>query len=498
MAGQARVTVEYNSYDNNDRYRYKNSSVTRLFPVFSNSTLLITQVGPLKQDVDRYETQNGESYPVLYLKEHYHIHSMLEQSNGNPLGGKCLNIYIDPDQNTRPVATAMTGDEFGTVEWYSGDKDQNPSRKSIEPSGNNLEGFRTLRVAYEPDLEVPGGCRSETNAVVNGSHMDVEVLVRSRVDMVIKTQWHNADGYLPGDEIEGAVAILRDRLDLAVENEVVTFVFDYQNSTGDWVNYEIRYVFTDEQGVANFTWVYLGTDVPGAEDGQFADEGRWRITAMFEGSLLFKEFGENRSRTINLGDAPEAQASAWNMQVLLPIIIAFLFAAIIGAVMYKRYSERRRVEILRGILTDSLLALQARNEYIQVIFNCYKDLVRFFRQHGFMKKVYETTREFEWAVRSAFYMVPAEQLDDFLAIFEEARYSDHNIGIAQRDQAMSTLSAITQSISMALGDSMIARTTEHEAALHGNLTKAGEFVDSEGNVQQAGLDDDPNASNFSL
>ena len=215
-------------------------------------------------------------------------------------------------------------------------------------------------------------------------------------------------------------------------------------------------------------------------------------------ALLFKEFGENRSRTINLGDAPEAQASAWNLQVLLPIIIAFLFAAIIGAVMYKRYSERRRVEILRGILTDSLLALQARNEYIQVIFNCYKDLVRFFRQHGFMKKVYETTREFEWAVRSAFYMVPAEQLDDFLAIFEEARYSDHNIGIAQRDQAMSTLSAITQSISMALGDSMIARTTEHEAALHGNLTKAGEFVDSEGNVQQAGLDDDPNASNFSL
>jgi hypothetical protein len=51
---------------------------------------------------------------------------------------------------------------------------------------------------------------------------------------------------------------------------------------------------------------------------------------------------------------------------------------------------------------------------------------------------------------------------------------------------------------MALGDSLIARTTEHDAALHGNLTKAGEVVDSEGNVQQAGLDEDPNASNFSL
>ena len=249
---------------------------------------------------------------------------------------------------------------------------------------------------------------------------------------------------------------------------------------------------------ASYEFITATGDVPGAPEGESAKMGIWRITAMFEGSDLFKEYSENRTRSISLGEEIKEQGSVWNLQVMLPIIIAFLFAAIIGAVMYKRYSERRRVEILRGILTDSLLALQARNEYIQVIFNCYKDLVRFFRQHGFMKKVYETTREFEWAVRSAFYMVPAEQLDDFLAIFEEARYSDHNIGIAQRDKAMSTLTAITQSISMALGDSLIARTAEHDSTLHGQLTKAGEFVDSEGNVQQAGLDDDPNASNFSL
>ncbi len=218
---------------------------------------------------------------------------------------------------------------------------------------------------------------------------------------------------------------------------------------------------------------------------------------MFEGSDLFQEYAESRSLIISQGEAESAADAGWTLAVLLPIIIAFLFACIIGAVMYKRYSERRRIEILRGILTDSLMALQARNEYIQVIFNCYKDLVRFFRQHGFMKKVYETTREFEWAVRKAFYMVPSDQLDDFLSIFEEARYSDHDIGIAQRDKVMSTLTSITQSISMALGDSMITRTAEHDASLHGNLTKAGEFVDSEGNVQQAGLDESQDAG-FSL
>jgi len=499
MAGQARVTVEYNAYDNNDKYRYKNASITRLFPVFSNSTVHISEVGPFKTDVDTYQFQNGQVYPVLYLKESYHVQGLLQQSNGNPLGGKCLNIYIDPETNTRPVATAITGDEFGAIDWFSGDADQNPSRKGIEPSGNTLEGFRTLRLAYEPDIEVPGGCRSEANAVVNGSFMDIQVLVRSRVDMVVKTPWHNADGYQPGEQIDGAVAILRDRIDLAVENEHVTFVFQYENGTGVWVTESIEYHRTNEQGVANFSWKYPGTNVPSDSTGEAsARDGRWRITAMFEGSDLFKEYGDNRSRIVFLGDAPEAKSSAWDLKVMLPIIIAFLFAAIIGAVMYKRYSERRRIEILRGILTDSLLALQARNEYIQVIFNCYKDLVRFFRQHGFMKKVYETTREFEWAVRSAFYMVPTDQLDGFLEIFEEARYSDHDIGLAQRDKAMGTLTAITQSISMALGDSMIARTEDHDASLHGNLVKAGEFVDAEGNMQQAGLGEDAEDSNFSF
>jgi hypothetical protein len=505
MAGQARVTVDYNSYENNDRYRYKNASMTRLFPVFSNSTLSITEVGPFRTDVDRYPAVEP-NFPVVYLKESYHIKGMLQQSNQNPLGGKCVNIYLNPEINARPVATAYTDDEDGTIDWFSGDVDQNPSRKGIEPSANGMEGYRVLRVAYEPDVEVPGGCRAETNAVVNSSYFDVVILVRSRVDMVVKVPWQNADGYVSDPKydrnvVEGAVAILRDRVDLAVEGVPVNFTFEYLDENQQWVLYEKRIITTDEDGVANFSWLYPGEDVPGLEEcgkteGMCVIDGNWRITATFGGTENFQEYSQNRSRVATMGDVdPEESSFGW--EILLPIIMALLFALIIGAVMYKRYSERRRVEILRGILTDSLMALQARNEYIQVIFNCYKDLVRFFRQNGFMKKVYETTREFEWAVRKAFYMVPADQLDDFLAIFEEARYSDHDIGLAQRDKAMSTLSAITQSISMALGDAMISRTSEHDASLHGNLTKAGEFVDSEGNMQQAGIDEGPD-SGFSL
>ena len=85
------------------------------------------------------------------------------------------------------------------------------------------------------------------------------------------------------------------------------------------------------------------------------------------------------------------------------------------------------------------------SEYIAAIFDCYKSLVKHFKRYGFMKKVYETTREFETAVRSAFSMVPTEQLDAFLSVFEEARYSDHSIDATHRDWAVQTLDAIVRS-----------------------------------------------------
>ena len=96
-------------------------------------------------------------------------------------------------------------------------------------------------------------------------------------------------------------------------------------------------------------------------------------------------------------------------------------------------------------------------------------------------------------------MVPEDQLDAFLAIFEEARYSDHEIGPSHRDRAIETLNAIARSLSMSLGDGgMISRSEEHEAKLYGNLTKAGEFVAADGTVKQAGIDDNAEDSNFKI
>ena len=500
LAGKARVTVSYSAWDNNDAYRYQNKTVQTEFDVFSNSTLQIAEVGPFKSSVETFVAPNNNTaFPVLYLKESFHIDAILTQSNGQYVGGKCLNIYLDPQKNVRPLSSIFTRESDGMVEWFSGDPSQNPGLKGVETTGGELEGFRLLRVAFEPDLNVPGGCDKDTSNVLNGSHMDIMVLVRSRIDLQVKDSWSavNNNGKDTDENVTGSIALLRDRLDLAIENEEVFFIREYWDSESlEWVVEGREESYTNEQGIAAFNWAFAGKTCEGEPCS-----GDWRIKAYYPGSTFFAESTDNITHEVHYmaASSAESQEGIFTPTTIMALVIVLLGAAVAGVMYYQRVVARRQVEALRGILTDTMLQLQAANEYIAIIFDCYKQLVKHFRRHGFMKKVYETTREFESAVREAFHMVPADQLDAFVAIFEEARYSDHDIGPSHRDRAISTLNEIAKSLALALGDGgMITRTEAHDAKLYSGLTKAGEFVAADGTVKQAGIDDNADTSNFKI
>ena len=500
LAGKARVTVTYSAWDNNDAYRYQNKTVQTEFDVFSNSTLQIAEVGPQRSSVETYVApNNGTAFPVLYLKESFHIDAILTQSNGQPVGGKCLNIYLDPQKNVRPLSSIETRESDGMIEWFSGNDEQNPSLRGVETTGGELEGFRLLRVAFEPDLNVPGGCDKDTSNVLNGSHMDIVVLVRSRVDLEIKTSWERvgSNGLDTNDPVIGEVVLVRNRLDLAVENQEIFFVREYwDQTTQEWIADGRNETFTNEQGIASFEWPFAGKTCGGADCA-----GKWRIKAYYPDSTFFSLYSGNITMNVDYmkGTVSDQSDGIFTPSTIIALIIVLLGAAIAGVMYYQRVVARRQVEALRGILTDTMLQLKAANEYIAIIFDCYKQLVKHFRRHGFMKKVYETTREFESAVRGAFHMLPADQLDAFIAIFEEARYSDHDIGPSHRDRAVSTLNEITKSLTIALGDGgMITRGAEHEATLYGGLTKAGEFIAADGTVKQAGIDENAETSNFKI
>ncbi|MBJ24430.1 MAG: hypothetical protein CMB64_07160 [Euryarchaeota archaeon] len=491
-SGEVTVTVEYNSLENNDAYRYKGATMNATFDVFSNSTLEITEIGPKEINVANYIAANGTQYPVIYLGESFHIHAILKQTNGLPIGD-CLNIYVEPEKTSSVLAFVETNPATGEMIWYS--SDEKPSLR-VEPVANQFEGLRTIRVAYEPNKNVPGGCEADLDASVNGSYDDIEVLVRSNVDLIVRTNWerYEENGYNVGDTVTGAVSVLRAKADSAIADEEVRFIRQYWNpedpdAVDGWVTDDTIKVMTNLNGLAKFEWNYTGNTCAG-----IACDGKWRVIAYFPGSMEFVNPGSNITGVMELSTAQlavESKGILDNPQLLLSGAILLVAGLLVGLIMYRRLQDRKRVEILRGILTDTMAQLRASNEYIAVIFNCYKDLVHHFRSYGFMKKVYETTREFESAVRGAFYMVPGDQLDRFLSIFEEARYSDHDIGPTHRDAAIQTLQMISDSITIALGEEgRIERTAEHSSDIHEKQVKAGMFKSADGSMIIQGQTDD--------
>jgi hypothetical protein len=493
-SGKVTVFVEFNAQENNDAYRYKGSVAESRFDVFSNSTLEITEIGPKQFNVANYVAANGTEYPVIFFGESFHIHAILKQTNGLPIGD-CLNIYVEPEKTTRPIAYVDTNPATGEMMWYS--NDERPAVR-VEPVDGEFEGLRTIRVAYEPDKDISGGCEPDTDASVNGSYDDIVVLVRSNVDLIVRKNWERfaENGYNVGDTVSGSVSVLRDRADSAVSSEEVRFIRQYWDPTNPdadsegWVTDDTIKIQTDEQGAANFDWNFTGDTCAGKPC-----EGKWRIIAYFPGSMDFANPGYNVTGIMELSThqiSMEAQGLL-SPQLMLSGAILLVAALLVGIILYRRMQDRKRVEILRGILTDTMAQLRASNEYIAVIFNCYKDLVHHFRSYGFMKKVYETTREFELAVRGAFYMVPSEQLNQFLSIFEEARYSDHDIGPTHRDAAIQTLQMISDSITTALGEEgRIERTSDHMSDLHSKQVKAGMFKSADGTMIIQGQQEEDN------
>ena len=72
-------------------------------------------------------------------------------------------------------------------------------------------------MAYEPteDLSNYGGCARDADKSLNGSFMDVDILVRSRVDIQVQQTWRYVgdNGLSEGDPVIGEIALIRDRLD---------------------------------------------------------------------------------------------------------------------------------------------------------------------------------------------------------------------------------------------------------------------------------------------
>jgi hypothetical protein len=119
-------------------------------------------------------------------------------------------------------------------------------------------------------------------------------------------------------------------------------------------------------------------------------------------------------------------------------------AAILAIVAFAVYWRRRKQSALSELAdvfayTAELLA--AGDETREAIFNCYESLCAILMRHRFLRRDFETVREFEMAIRKAL-PINEDAIVALDSVFEEARYSRHEMGETHKSQAQDALGRV--------------------------------------------------------
>lgn len=82
----------------------------------------------------------------------------------------------------------------------------------------------------------------------------------------------------------------------------------------------------------------------------------------------------------------------------------------------------------------------------EAIFQCYESLVHVLMGRGFLRRDFETVREFEMAIRSALPQLSEDALNALDNVFEEARYSRHEMGESHKANAQEALTRVVSEL----------------------------------------------------
>lgn len=200
---------------------------------------------------------------------------------------------------------------------------------------------------------------------------------------------------------------------------------------------------TDENGIFDYQFESFHEDHP------FWDRSFWGVLSI-EFSSDSEIIDPVNSTQLSLFSEVSISYQAEESESLLqPAILSIILAIVIGVVSMLVVSLRRKrqaaIDELAGVFSYTAELLAAGDEVREAIFNCYEGLCSILMGRGFLRRDFETVREFEMAIRSAL-PISEQSLLSLDRIFEEARYSSHILGEPHRESAQLALNSVLQEI----------------------------------------------------
>ena len=285
-------------------------------------------------------------------------------------------------------------------------------------------GENTVTIWIEPDQ----------SRFLNGATKDIEILVLIEVDFTLSS----IDLASGQRVIQGTVnATARDTGE-PVEGLPMTAIL----LNGTTSHHSISRL-TDTDGVFQYEFKSLAPLPP------LSDTSSWGRLSVLIGSESDFVAGGSLSALptngIQIEYEEESSDSLFGSAIyaLAAIVVAASSIALGLAVLSRR--RKAAIKELAGIFNQTAEMLASGDEFRKAIFECYERLCSILMRRGFLRRDFETVREFETAIRNALPIREAS-LVALDRIFEEARYSSHVLGGLHRENAQLALSSILQEI----------------------------------------------------
>jgi len=239
--------------------------------------------------------------------------------------------------------------------------------------------------------------------------------------------------------VSGLITVTADDTGKGVAGIPITIYIEHSNGT----RLDEMVVMTDNSGTAIFEF----NAEPAYGDASHYGEISISIVASNGNGILSDSSLQTFNAEYSVGISPSYAYAEENTGVSWWMYVAALL--IIGAgvgflIMRKRTGDAAKE--IADIFSYTAELLAAGDSMREAIFQCYESLVHLLLGRGFLRRDFETVREFEMAIRKALPQISDQALAGLDAVFEEARYSRHEMGEQHKIQAQDSLSRVVSEI----------------------------------------------------
>jgi hypothetical protein len=271
---------------------------------------------------------------------------------------------------------------------------------------------------------------------------DVNRSLELQVDLDFEVEFKNL---VPGsqDSVEGTVIIFDKNaraqgIDMRVEGIPIIAILTSEGTNNS--AHSVQTQVSDSSGTVYFEF---------KADPAYSDSDYWGLI------YLELQIEDDRVSEDSLSAFRTAHSNQGQIPVEEPSVVeetpiwiyaagGVLVAAGIGAyVFWKRREDA--IKELSDIFSYTAELLAAGDEMREAIYMCYENLCQVLMKHGYLRRDFETIREFEMGIRKAL-PIKETSLMNLDQVFEEARYSAHEMTDQHKQFAQESLLGVLNDI----------------------------------------------------